>query len=134
MTTVIFSVVLLLVMGAVFGAILAFAAKVFAVEKDPKEEAILGCLPGANCGGCGFPGCAGYAAAVASGKAGVNNCAAGGEAVAAQIAPTRPSTTTWASRTAWPPPGWPAAVPCPVTSAAWASAPARRSAPSTPST
>ena len=86
MTTVIFSVVLLLVMGAVFGAILAFAAKVFAVEKDPKEEAILGCLPGANCGGCGFPGCAGYAAAVASGKAGVNNCAAGGEAVAAQIA------------------------------------------------
>ena len=43
MTTVIFSVVLLLVMGAVFGAILAFAAKVFAVEKDPKEEAILGC-------------------------------------------------------------------------------------------
>lgn len=86
MTTVIFSVVLLLVMGAVFGAILAFAAKVFAVEKDPKEEAILGCLPGANCGGCGFPGCAGYAAAVASGKAGVNNGAAGGEAVAAQIA------------------------------------------------
>ena len=37
-------------------------------------------------GGCGFPGCAGYAAAVAAGKADVNNCAAGGEGVAAQIA------------------------------------------------
>ncbi len=85
MQTVILAVVLLTVMGAVFGAILGFAAKVFAVQKDPKEEAVLGCLPGANCGGCGFPGCAGYAAAVAAGKADVNRCAAGGAAVAAQI-------------------------------------------------
>ena len=51
-------------LGAVFGLVLAFAAKVFAVEKDPREEAISGCLPGANCGGCGYPGCGGYAAAV----------------------------------------------------------------------
>ena len=86
MNTVIFAVAVLLVLGAAFGAILAFAAKVFHVEKDPKEEAIVGCLPGANCGGCGFPGCAGYAAAVASGKAETNKCAAGGEAVAAKIA------------------------------------------------
>ena len=86
MTKVIFCVAILAIMGAVFGMILAFAAKVFAVEKDPREEAIGGCLPGANCGGCGIPGCAGYAAAVAAGKAPVNACAAGGEAVAAQIA------------------------------------------------
>ena len=69
MKTVIIALAVLTIMGAAFGAILAFAAKVFAVQKDPKEEAVLGCLPGANCGGCGFPGCAGYAAAVASGKA-----------------------------------------------------------------
>ena len=74
-----------LVLGAVFGLVLAFAAKVFAVEKDPREEAIAGCLPGANCGGCGFPGCGGYAAAVAAGKAPANCCAAGGAAVAAKI-------------------------------------------------
>ncbi len=86
MKEVIFCVAILAIMGAVFGAILGFAAKVFAVQKDPKEEAVLGCLPGANCGGCGFPGCAGYAAAVAAGKADVNRCAAGGAAVAAQIA------------------------------------------------
>ena len=86
MEKVIIATGLLLVLGAAFGAILSFAAKVFAVEKDPREEAILECLPGANCGGCGFPGCAGYAAAVAAGKAEVNNCAAGGEGVAAQIA------------------------------------------------
>ena len=73
-------------LGAVFGLVLAFAAKVFAVEKDPREEAISGCLPGANCGGCGYPGCGGYAAAVVKGEAPVNACAAGGAAVAAQIA------------------------------------------------
>ncbi len=84
--TIIYAVAVLLVMGAAFGAILAFAAKVFAVEKDPREEAIAGCLPGANCGGCGYPGCAGYAAAVVAGTASVNACAAGGEAVANQIA------------------------------------------------
>ena len=73
-------------LGAVFGLVLGFASKVFAVEKDPREEAISGCLPGANCGGCGYPGCGGYAAAVVKGEAPVNACAAGGPAVAAQIA------------------------------------------------
>lgn len=86
MNTVIFAVSVLLILGAAFGAILAFAAKVFRVEKDPREEAIMGCLPGANCGGCGFPGCSGYAAAVAAGKAEPNRCAAGGEAVAGRVA------------------------------------------------
>ncbi|NCB63563.1 MAG: Fe-S cluster domain-containing protein [Clostridia bacterium] len=84
--TVILAVAILGGLGILFGFVLAFAAKVFAVEKDPREEAIAGCLPGANCGGCGFPGCGGYAAAVAAGKAPVNACAAGGEAVANQIA------------------------------------------------
>ena len=83
---VIIAVVILAALGALFGLVLGFAAKVFAVEVDPKEEAVLGCLPGANCGGCGFAGCSGYAAAVAKGAAPVNACAAGGEAVAAQIA------------------------------------------------
>ena len=46
--------------------------RVFAVEVDPREEAIVGCLPGANCGGCGYAGCGGYAAAVVKGEAPVN--------------------------------------------------------------
>ena len=79
--TVILAVVVLAVLGAVFGLVLAFASKVFAVEKDPREEEIASILPGANCGGCGFPGCSGYAAAVAKGEAPVNACAAGGAAV-----------------------------------------------------
>lgn len=80
------AVAVLGILGAVFGLVLAYASKVFAVEKDPREEAIASCLPGANCGGCGYPGCGGYAAAVAKGEAATNCCAAGGDAVAAQIA------------------------------------------------
>ena len=71
-------------MGAIFGALLAFAAKIFYVEVDPKQEAVRACLAGANCGGCGYPGCDGYAAAVAAGKAPVNCWVAGGQAAAAQ--------------------------------------------------
>ena len=48
-------------MGAIFGALLAFAAKIFYVEVDPKQEAVRACLAGANCGGCGYPGCGGCA-------------------------------------------------------------------------
>lgn len=86
MQTVIISVLVLGILGAVFGLVLAFAAKKFAVEVDERQEAIAAILPGANCGGCGYPGCGGYAAAVVAGKAPVNACAAGGAAVAAQVA------------------------------------------------
>jgi len=86
MNTVILCLAILGGLGAVFGLVLAIASKVFYVEVDPREEAISGCLPGANCGGCGYPGCGGYAAAVVKGEAPVNACAAGGAEVAAQIA------------------------------------------------
>ncbi|MEG2000582.1 MAG: RnfABCDGE type electron transport complex subunit B [Evtepia sp.] len=86
MGNVITALVVLGVMGAAFGLILGVAAKVFAVEVDERETAITECLPGANCGGCGFPGCGGYAAAVVKGEAPVNACAPGGAAVATQIA------------------------------------------------
>jgi len=86
MNIVLYAVLVLGILGAVFGLVLAIAAKKFAVQVDERQEAIAGVLPGANCGGCGFPGCGGYAAAVVAGKAPVNACAAGGAAVAAQIA------------------------------------------------
>ena len=34
-------------LGLLFGLVLGFAAKKFAVEVDPREEAIVGCLPAA---------------------------------------------------------------------------------------
>ena len=81
MNLVLFAFLILGGLGLVFGGVLAFASRVCAVEVDPREEAIAGCLPGANCGGCGYPGCGGYAAAVVKGEAPVNKCAAGGAAV-----------------------------------------------------
>ena len=80
------AIILLGGLGLLFGAILAYASKKFAVEVDEREEKILAVLPGANCGGCGFPGCGGMAAAIASRKAPVNGCPVGGAAVAAKVA------------------------------------------------
>jgi len=73
-------------MGLAFGAGLAFASKKFAVEIDPRVEAINEVLPGANCGGCGFPGCGGFAVAVVAGEAPVNGCPVGGPDCAQAIA------------------------------------------------
>ena len=80
------AIVVLGVLGALFGALLAYASKIFHVEVDPKQAQIRECLAGANCGGCGYPGCDGYAAAVARGEAPTNRCVAGGEATAAKVA------------------------------------------------
>ena len=51
--------------GVFIGVFLGIAGKKFAVEVDEKEEAILAELPGNNCGGCGYAGCSGLAAAIA---------------------------------------------------------------------
>ncbi len=85
MSTTIVAPIVLTILGIVFGAILAFASKIFAVEKDPREEAISEILPGANCGGCGYPGCGGFANAVVKGLAPVDACAPGGPGTAAKI-------------------------------------------------
>ncbi|MGI6643991.1 MAG: RnfABCDGE type electron transport complex subunit B [Bacillota bacterium] len=71
--------------GLVMGVLLGVAAKKFRVEEDPRIEAVLACLPGANCGACGFPGCSGLAMAICEGKAPVNACSVGGNAVAERI-------------------------------------------------
>lgn len=73
-------------LGLLFGAGLAVASKIFAVQKDPRAEQIEAVLPGANCGACGAPGCSGYAEGVVEGKYGVSGCPVGGAAVAQQVA------------------------------------------------
>lgn len=72
--------------GLILGLGLAFAAKKFAVAKDPRVEAIENILPGANCGGCGFPGCAAFAIAVVEGRAPVSGCTAASGSVNSEIA------------------------------------------------
>ena len=65
-------------LGILAAAGLGYAAKIFYVEVDPKVQAVEGALPGANCGGCGFPGCSAAALAIAGGKASASICVAGG--------------------------------------------------------
>lgn len=73
-------------LAVVSGFLLGWANRVFHVAVDPRIEAINAALPGANCGGCGFVGCAPYAEAVAAGKAPPNQCTVGGASVAAVLA------------------------------------------------
>lgn len=74
------------IIGLVCGAALAFVAAKFAVKENPLAAAALEALPGANCGGCGFAGCADYAKAIAEKDAPLNMCAPGGAATAAKLA------------------------------------------------
>ena len=85
-TLILEGIAVLGIMGAVFGALLAFAAKIFHVEVDPKQEAVRECLAGANCGGCGYAGCADYAKAVVLDGVPCDKCAPGGPKAAAAIA------------------------------------------------
>ena len=72
--------------GLAAAVALGFAARKFAVEVDPRELAVAEVLSGANCGACGYPGCAAYAKAVASGEASPNLCTPGGAGTVEKIA------------------------------------------------
>lgn len=66
-------------LGAVFGALLGYAAVRFKTEGNPIADQINEVLPQTQCGQCGFPGCRPYAEAIANGEA-INKCPPGGEA------------------------------------------------------
>ena len=57
----VYAILVLGILGAVFGLVLAIASKIFEVETDERLEPVTACLPGANCGGCGFAGCRAFA-------------------------------------------------------------------------
>ena len=82
---ILWPVLLLAALGVGFGFLLTWVAKVFAVPKNETREAIREALPGANCGGCGYPGCDGCADAIAAGKAAPDACPVGGSEVAKKI-------------------------------------------------
>lgn len=73
------------VIGIIAGVLLVLAAHFFKVEEDEKVVAIRACLPGANCGACGYAGCDSYAEAVAKGAAEANLCIPGGAAVVGEL-------------------------------------------------
>ena len=74
-----------LLVGVVVGLLLTAASKVFHVETDEKLAKLSEALPGANCGGCGYSGCPGYAKALAAGEAPPDLCKPGGSETAENI-------------------------------------------------
>jgi Na+-translocating ferredoxin:NAD+ oxidoreductase RNF subunit RnfB len=72
--------------GLFIGLFLGFAAKTFEVKVDEREIKVRELLPGANCGGCGYPGCDGMAAAIAKGTAPANGCPVANKEAHARIA------------------------------------------------
>ena len=87
MSSVLTAVLLVAVIGLVCAGLLVFASKVFHVDVDERVTQVRECLPGANCGGCGFAGCDDYAAnLIADEELSCTLCSPGGAAVAAEIA------------------------------------------------
>ncbi|MEE1299357.1 MAG: RnfABCDGE type electron transport complex subunit B, partial [Acutalibacteraceae bacterium] len=87
MNPIILAVIIVAILGLVLGLLLAIASIVMAVPVDEKAVAIEEVLAGANCGACGYSGCAGYAAALAAGECeDTTLCSPGGSACAKAVA------------------------------------------------
>ena len=73
-------------LGVVFGLILTFASKKFAVPVDERFTLARDAMAGANCGACGYPGCDAYAHAVVKGEAPIDLCTPGGQKTLNELA------------------------------------------------
>ena len=89
MNAIIVPVLVLGIIALIASVVLYACSKKFAVEEDPRLPAVLEVLPGANCGGCGFPGCAGLAGALVkaadAGSIDGLECPVGGEDVMSKV-------------------------------------------------
>lgn len=86
MESILLPVLILGGLALLFGLILAWASKQFAVAVDPRVTALRAALPGANCGACGQTGCDAFAEALAAGSARIDGCPVGGEATTTAVA------------------------------------------------
>jgi RnfABCDGE-type electron transport complex B subunit len=68
------AVIVLAIMGIVFGVILGLAGKFLQVEIDERVKSIYDMLPHFDCGACGHPGCMGLAEAIVAGEGRVKDC------------------------------------------------------------
>ncbi|TGX83615.1 hypothetical protein E5358_02915 [Palleniella muris] len=89
MNEIIVPVLVLGVIALIASVLLYVLSKKFAVEEDARLPLIIEALPGANCGGCGFPGCAGLANALIKGSNAGSidglSCPVGGEDTMSKI-------------------------------------------------
>lgn len=87
MDLILVAVISLGTIGLISAIVLFVASKKFAVYEDPRIGEVAEVLPQANCGGCGYPGCAGFAeACVKAGSLEGKLCPVGGQPVMARVA------------------------------------------------
>ena len=82
------------IIGLICGVGLAVASSVMAVKEDSRFAEIRECLPGANCGACGYTGCDGYAKALLKPGTKTNLCVPGAGAVPSASSDSRPAAST----------------------------------------
>ena len=84
---ILYPTLLLFGIGVVCSAVLTAANIFFGIKENETAIAIRDCLPGANCGACGYSGCDGYAKALSENSdCETNLCVPGGDCVASEIA------------------------------------------------
>ena len=87
MSPVLTAILILGAVGAVAAIVLVLAAKYMAVKEDERFPKVRECLPGANCGACGYAGCDGYAQALVDGtETRTNLCVPGADGAAHALA------------------------------------------------
>lgn len=99
MSVILTAVATLGAIGAGSAGILYLVSQKFKVEEDPRIQEVQDTLPAANCGGCGFPGCAAFAAACVNADSleGLN-CPVGGEVTMDRVAAILGQTATKAAK------------------------------------
>lgn len=86
-TTIIWTIVIIALLGLALAVILYLVAEKFKVEEDPRIDLVEKVMPGANCGGCGFAGCRAFAdAAVKAPNLDNNFCPVGGNETMKKVA------------------------------------------------
>ena len=82
---VLIAFLVILAIALIVGVLLLVCSHLFFVPENPLKKKIRECLPGANCGACGYKGCDDYADALANTGAKANLCAPGGKDTADAI-------------------------------------------------
>lgn len=85
MNPIVTAVITVVAIGLASGIILTLASHFMAVKVDETVVKVRGCLPGANCGACGFSGCDGYAKALLKPGTKTNLCVPGADTVAVKL-------------------------------------------------
>lgn len=86
MNSILIAVLVVTVLGLLAGVLLTLASHFLRVKENETVKQLRECLPGVNCGACGYTGCDDYARALSEGNVKPNLCIPGADGVAANIA------------------------------------------------